>query len=71
MIRRMSGASRFNIFKFSEVLGLITMEKIMRKRGDFIVDVLCYFEPVQKFEYRVTCSVLEVPVTVWEFCSNC
>ena len=52
MIRRTSGASRFNIYKFSEVLGLITMEKIVNKRDDLIEDALIYFEQMQRFEYR-------------------
>ena len=59
MIRRMSGTSRFNIYKFSEVLGLISIEKVISKRDDSTVDVL----PVQRFEYS---SVLRVPVTVRE-----
>ena len=53
MIRRMSGASRFNIFKFSEVLGLISMKKIISKRDDFIMDALFNLEPVQRFECRI------------------
>ena len=52
MIRRTSGASRFNIYKFSEVLGLRVMEKVVSKRNDFSVDALLYFEPMQRFEYR-------------------
>ena len=28
------------------------MERIVSKRNDFVVDVLFYFEPVQRFEYR-------------------
>ena len=63
MIRRMSGASRFNIYKFSEVFGLISMEKVISKKDDFIADVLFYFESVERFDYRVICSVLGVPVT--------
>ena len=38
MIGRTSGASRFNIDKFSEVLGLWSMEKIVSKGDDFVVD---------------------------------
>ena len=41
----------FNISKFSQVLGLISKEKIVSKRDDFIVDMLFYFETVQRFEY--------------------
>ena len=43
MIRRTSGTSRFNICKFAEVPELISMEKVIRKRNDFIVDTLFYF----------------------------
>ena len=52
MIGRTSGASRFNIDTFSEVLGLRGMEKVIGKRDDFVMNVLFYFEPVQRFEYR-------------------
>ena len=52
MIERTSGASRFNIDKFSEVLGLRGMKKVVRKKDNFVVDALIYFEPVQRFEYR-------------------
>ena len=73
MIGRSSRASRFNIYKFSEVLGLRVMEKVVSKRDEFVVDALLYFEPVQRFEYRVICSVLRVTVTARAraFCSNC
>ena len=50
MIGRNSGSSMFNIYKFSEVLGLRSME-VTSKRDDFIVDALFYFETVQRFEY--------------------
>ena len=40
MIGRTSGASRFNIDKLSEVLGLRGMEKVVGKRDDFVVNVL-------------------------------
>ena len=50
MIGRTSGASRFNIDKFSEVLGLQGIEKVIGKRDDFVMDTLFYFEPVQRFE---------------------
>ena len=49
MIERTSAASRFNIGKFSEVLGLRGMEKVVGKRDDFVVDALFYFEQVQRF----------------------
>ena len=38
MIGRTSGASRFNIDKFSEVLRLRSMEKVVGKRDDFVMD---------------------------------
>ena len=63
MIRRTTRASRFNIFKFSEVLGLISMEKVINNRDDFIVDALLYFEPVPRFEYRGDIFSIVVPVT--------
>ena len=44
MIGRTSSASRFNIDKFSEVLGLRGMERIVSNRDDFAVDALFYFE---------------------------
>ena len=40
------------ILKFSEVLGLRGMERIVSKGDDFVVDTLFYFKPVQRFEYR-------------------
>ena len=40
-----------NIYKLSEVLGLRSMEKVISKRDDFVVNALFYFEPVQRFEY--------------------
>ena len=52
VIGRTSGASRFNIDKFSEVLGLRGMEKVVGKRDDFVMDALFYFEPVQRSEYQ-------------------
>ena len=52
MIGRTSGASRFNIDKFSDVFGLRGMERIVSKRDDFVVDALFYFKPVQRFVYR-------------------
>ena len=58
MIGRTSGASRFNIDKFSEVLGLSGLERIVSKGDDFVVDTLFYFKPVQSFEFGVICSVL-------------
>ena len=38
MFGRTSLASKFNIYKFSEVLVLRGMEKVIRKRDDFVVD---------------------------------
>ena len=52
MIGRTSKASRFNIYKFSELVGSRSIEKVISKRDDFIVDELFYFEPVQRFKYR-------------------
>ena len=52
MIGRTSEACRFNIYKFSEVLRLRGMEKVISKRDDFVLNVLFYFAPVQRFEYR-------------------
>ena len=52
MIGRISGACRFNIYKFSEVFGLRGMEKVISKSDDFVVDAFFYFKPVQIFEYR-------------------
>ena len=52
MIGRTSGASRFYIDKFSEVLGLRCMEKVVGKIDDFIMGALFYFEPGQGFDYR-------------------
>ena len=72
MIGRTSGTSSFNIVKFSEVLGLRCMEKVVGKRDDFVMDALFSFEPVQRFQYRVICPVLAVPLTARarEFCSS-
>ena len=52
MIGRTNRASKFNIDKFSEILGLRCIEKVVGKRDDFVMDALFYFEPVQRFEYR-------------------
>ena len=56
----------FNIDKFSHVLGLRGMEKVVSKIDDFVVDALFYLST------GVICSVLGVPVTARarEFCSN-
>ena len=51
MSRRTSIASIFNIYKVSEVLELRSMEKVLSKRDDIVVDALFYFEHVQRFEY--------------------
>ena len=56
MIGRTNGASRFNIVKLSELLELRGMEKVVGKRDDFVMDALFYFEPVQRFKYRVDMS---------------
>ena len=72
MIGRTSWAIRFNIDKFSEVLGLRGMEKILSKRDDCVEDALFYFEPVQRFEYRGAMFSFGVSVTARarKFCSN-
>ena len=72
MIGRISGASRFNINKFSEIFGLRSIEKVISKRYDFVVDALFYLEPVQRLNTRMICSVLMGPVTARTkaFCSN-
>ena len=49
MIGKTTGARRFNIYTFSEVLGLRSLKKVIGKRDDFVVDALFYFEPVQRF----------------------
>ena len=51
MIGRTSVASRFNIDKFSEVLGLRGMEKVVGKRDNFVMDAHFYFEVVQRCKY--------------------
>ena len=72
MIGRTSGASRFNIDTFSEVLGLQCMEKVVGKIDDFVMDAHFYFEPVQRFENRGDMFSFGVPVTARarEFCSS-
>ena len=72
MIGRTNGASRFNIYTFSEVLGLRSMEKVISKRDDSEVNAFFYFEPVQRFEYRGDMFSFGVPVTARarEFCSK-
>ena len=39
------------------------MEKVISKRGDFVVDVLFYIEPVTRSEYRSEMFSFVVPVT--------
>ena len=39
------------------------MERILSKKDDFVLDTLFYFKAVERFEYRVVCSVLGVLVT--------
>ena len=43
MIGRTSRASRFNIDKFSKVLGLRGMEKVVGKRDDFVMECALLF----------------------------
>ena len=52
MIRRKSGANRFNIYNFSVLMRLNSVLNIISKRDDSIVDALSYFEAVQRFEDR-------------------
>ena len=72
MIARTCGASRFNIDKFTEVLGLRGMEKVAGKRDDFVIDALFYFELVRTFAYRGDMYSFGVRVTARarEFCSS-
>ena len=55
-------SQQVNINKFSEVLGLWGMERIVSNGDDFVVDALFCLKAVQRFEFRVTC-VLGVLVT--------
>ena len=72
MIGRTSGTSRFNIDKFSEVLGMRGLEKVVGKRDDFVIGALFYFGPVQTFEYWGDMFSFGVPVTARsrKFCSS-
>ena len=72
MIGRTSGACRFHVYKFSEVLGYLCMQKFVSKRDDFAVDVFFILVPLQIFEYRGDMFSFGVPVTeqAREFCSN-
>ena len=54
---------RFNIDKFSEVLGLRGLKKVISKRDDFVIDALSYFELVLRFEYSGDMFSFGVPVT--------
>ena len=63
MTGRTSGASRFNIDKFSEVLGFRGMEKVVGKRDDFVMDALFNFQPVQRINYRGHMLRFGVPIT--------
>ena len=72
MIRRISEASRSNIYKFSEVLELISMKKIVSKRDDFMVNALLYLSQSRDLRIGVMYSVLGFPVIerAREFCNN-
>ena len=72
MVRRTSGAIRFNIYKFSDELGLTSVEKVISKGDYFIASALFYLESVQRYEYRADTFSFWVPVTARarEFCSN-
>ena len=52
MIGGTSGVSRFNIDKFSEVLGLRGMERVVGKRDDFVIITIFYLDLVHRFECR-------------------
>ena len=43
----------FNMYKVSEVLVQRSMEMVLSKRDDFVVDALFYFEPMQIIAGRV------------------
>ena len=63
MILRTTGAIRFNTDKFSDVLGLRGMKKVVSKRDDFVVDALFYFKPGQRYKYRGDTFIIGVPIT--------
>ena len=48
------------------------MERIISRRDDFVVDVLFYFKPVQRFEYPGDMFSFRVLVTAraWKFCNS-
>ena len=60
MIGRTGGASRFNIYKFPEVLGVRSMEKVVGKRDDFVMDALSILSQCRDLCTEVICSVLGV-----------
>ena len=66
------GASRFNVDRLSEVLGLRGMKRIVSKRDDFLVDTVFHFEPVQRFEYPgdMFSFGVQVIARAREFCSS-
>ena len=63
MIGRTSEASRFNIDKFSEVLGLRGIDKVVGKRDDFVVE---FWESVTA-RAREFCSSDEIFVFCGKF----
>ena len=56
MIGGTSGAKRFNIYKFSEVLGLRGMKKVTSKRDDIVMDAIFFY--CRDLSTGVICSVL-------------
>ena len=42
LIGRTREGRKLNTYKFSEILGLRTMEKVINKRDDFVVDAFFY-----------------------------
>ena len=57
MIGRTSGASKFNIHKFSEELGLRGMEKVVSTMDDFVIDRLFYLSQCRDLSAWVICLV--------------
>ena len=72
MIGKTSGANRFNMDKFSEIVGLQGIKKVLSKRDDFVVLFSSILSQCRDLSTGVICSVLGFPVTARasEFCSN-
>ena len=60
MVRRTSGASMFNIYKFSDVLGMRTKETGISKRDDCVMDALLFkiLSHCRDFQTGVMFSIL-------------